>query len=456
MSNDLDEDLIDATIRRIQSQQTGSKDGAEPRGTASASDSVQETPESEYASASMDRIQDTILRVKAQAAAMRAAEADPPSASFEPSGEDPIEATIRRVQAQADAARANEDADGFGVAPETEDEDPIEATIRRVQKQALSQNGPEAQESQAADEAREEQLIEATIRRVQEQSAETEASVPFATDGLAAVDPLDVAIQVAESHLAPDREPVRAGLSANEQPLEETPWPGRDERMLGEPASWEVAAQRLEQGLQDTQREVRSLVSRIEALLPALQQLGSEGPAFSSPSTGPGLKAVPKPEPAVDDDEWDDAPQISRVPFGAPPRPAIFRDPSPQTATAELLVEESEPVAAESAVIRTPLLRAVEDQETREARYPRQYRITVEDKRRGVDLVPLHRAMQNIDNVKDMSLLSYNNGVAIVALESIGAVDPEGLRAAVAQAMSRETKIEVHNEQTMVVKIQDE
>jgi hypothetical protein len=226
--------------------------------------------------------------------------------------------------------------------------------------------------------------------------------------------------------------------------------------MLGEPASWEVASQRLEQGLQDTQRDVRSLASRIESLLPALQQLTRGEPAFSSPITGPGLKAVPNPPLAADDDEWDDAPQISRVPFGAPPRPAIFRDPSPQTATAELLVEESELVAAEPAAIRASQLRTVEDKETREARYPRQYRITVEDKRRGVDLVPLHRAMQSIDNVKDMSLLSYNNGVAIVAVESIGAVDSEVLRAAVARAMSRETNIEVHNEQTMVVKIQDE
>jgi hypothetical protein len=87
---------------------------------------------------------------------------------------------------------------------------------------------------------------------------------------------------------------------------------------------------------------------------------------------------------------------------------------------------------------------------------PRQYRITVEDKRRGVDLVPLHRAMQGMDNVKDMSLLSYSNGVAIVLVESVGPIDPDSLGGAVAHAMARATKVEVHNEQTMVVKIQEE
>jgi hypothetical protein len=252
-----------------------------------------------------------------------------------------------------------------------------------------------------------------------------------------------------------DVERADMGISANEPPLEETPWPGRDERLLGEPATWEMAAQRLEQGLQDTQREVRSLASRIEALLPALEQRTRAGAASSAVFTGCALGAVPPPEPTVEDDEWDEAPPIPRMPFGAPPRPAIFRDPSPQTATAEQLVEDAAPTPVEAASGLTQL-RAVEDKATREARYPRQYRITVEDKRRGVDLVPLHRAMQNIDNVKDMSLLSYNNGVAIVALESIGVIEPEILRAAVARAMSREAKIEVHNEQTMVVKIQDE
>ena len=87
---------------------------------------------------------------------------------------------------------------------------------------------------------------------------------------------------------------------------------------------------------------------------------------------------------------------------------------------------------------------------------PRTYRITVEDKRQGVDLVPLHRALLGMDGVKDMSLLSYNNGVAIVALETNGDIDPDLLRAAVSRAMQREAQVEVHNEHTMVVKLAED
>jgi len=87
---------------------------------------------------------------------------------------------------------------------------------------------------------------------------------------------------------------------------------------------------------------------------------------------------------------------------------------------------------------------------------PRTYRITVEDKRQGVDLVPLHRALLGMDGVKDMSLLSYNNGVAIVALEMTRDIEQDVLRAAVTRAMSREAKVEQHNEHTFVVKLAEE
>ena len=59
---------------------------------------------------------------------------------------------------------------------------------------------------------------------------------------------------------------------------------------------------------------------------------------------------------------------------------------------------------------------------------PRTYRLTVEDKRRGVDLVPLHRALLGMDGVRDMSLLSYSNGTAIVALETTVELIPTSSR----------------------------
>jgi hypothetical protein len=87
---------------------------------------------------------------------------------------------------------------------------------------------------------------------------------------------------------------------------------------------------------------------------------------------------------------------------------------------------------------------------------PRTYRLTVEDKRRGVDLVPLHRALLGMDGVRDMSLLSYSNGTAIVALETTVELDPDLLGKAVSRAMARDVKVEVHNEQTMVIKLAED
>ena len=87
---------------------------------------------------------------------------------------------------------------------------------------------------------------------------------------------------------------------------------------------------------------------------------------------------------------------------------------------------------------------------------PRTYRITVEDKRRGVDLVPLHRALLGMDGVRDMSLLSYSNGVAIVAVDMVDELEPQALEGAISRAMARAAKVEVHNDTTMVVKLAEE
>jgi hypothetical protein len=188
--------------------------------------------------------------------------------------------------------------------------------------------------------------------------------------------------------------------------------------------------------MQETKQDIRALAARFDALLPALERLMSQ-------SAGAELTVVSQ----TNDEDWDDAPRPS-VQFGSPPRQPLLRDPAPQSAAAHQLIEE--PAAA------GPRLRALDEHGNLNEHLPRQYRITVEDKRRGVDLVPLHRAMQGMHNVKDMSLLSYSNGVAIVAVESVGVIDPDNLGEAVARCMSRQTKVEVHNEQTMVVKIQEE
>jgi hypothetical protein len=380
MDKDIDEDLIEATIRRVQAQ------------SASGVGDQREAPD------------------------------EPPPADPPLVGDD-IEATIRRVQAQA-AARAQDP--GQSDAPGAADEDPIEATVRRVQAQSALRAGISSEFAPAP-------------------------LPPLELDDRDG-DAVDQAIHYAEAHAA-EPEPIAAkattGAPLREPPpIEETPWPGRDERMLGEPATWEIAAQRLEQGLQDTQHEVRALAGRLDSVLSAIERLTRQPGSARPPMT------VVHPSPGAAADAWDDRPKISPMPFGAPPRPPVFRDPSPQAATAAELVEEPEREAGTASPAAAHRLHVI-GQDDLESRLPRQYRVTVEDKRRGVDLVPLHRALQSLERVKDMSLLSYSNGVAIVSMETVGAIDPEDLRAAVERAMSRPATIEIHNEQTMVVKVQE-
>jgi hypothetical protein len=304
--------------------------------------------------------------------------------------------------------------------------------------------------------------IEATIRRVEVQAAE--AAAAHQGDGGSALNDDDVVESGGDTpSVLRDRDPVEAAIKAAESgaassadeervpPPDPTPWPGRDERLIGEGESWQLVAQRLEQGLQDALREMQALSVRLEVLEGSPSASTGNGPAETST-----VVELRRHAEHAATDGWDDRPQVSAMAFGTPTRPAVLRDPSPMTATAEEFVPiEAEPEP--SAVEERPAarLRAIDEKGNLSDRIPRQYRITVEDKRRGVDLVPLHRAMQAIVNVRDMSLLSYSNGVAMVLVETVGPLDPEVLRAAVGRVMSREALIEVHNEQTMVVKIQE-
>jgi len=70
--------------------------------------------------------------------------------------------------------------------------------------------------------------------------------------------------------------------------------------------------------------------------------------------------------------------------------------------------------------------------------------------------VPLHRALLGMDGVRDMSLLSYSNGVAIVAVDTVDELEPQTLESAISRTMSRPAKVEVHNDTTMVVKLAEE
>ena len=337
--------------------------------------------------------------------------------------DDLIEATIRRV---AEAKARLE-----GAAPESDAEaPPPEATSAPVEAQDEPAAPPEA----AAPEI-DEDVIEATIRRVAaakaaqaaaEAVAEPPADIDREDETLEA-DDADTPIAAPEppSAPAPVREIVADAPSIGSGTTEAQPW--------------QAALSRLEQEMAELRTALAALTARVDRELAV-----SNGARAITPAVAEG-----------DDEEWEDVPILRAMPAG-PPRPAIFRDTpvraaiEPQPVVDDSDVEiDTRPLPEPPPPIRVEPKRGLD-------LLPRTYRITVEDKRRGVDLVPLHRALLGMENVRDMSLLSFANGVAIVSVETVDELDPQALEQSVGRAMSRPARAEVHNESTIVVKLAEE
>jgi hypothetical protein len=145
---------------------------------------------------------------------------------------------------------------------------------------------------------------------------------------------------------------------------------------------------------------------------------------------------------------------LPRGSLAAMQRPAVFRDLPAQATALDPMADATAQIDTRPLPKPLPPIHAAEQKRGLDL-LPRTYRITVEDKRRGVDLVPLHRALLGMEGVRDMSLLSYNNGIAIVSIETVDTLDPPALETAVSRAMARPARIEVHNDHTMVVKLED-
>ncbi|MDE3096350.1 MAG: hypothetical protein KGK07_10180 [Chloroflexota bacterium] len=345
--------------------------------------------------------------------------------------EDLIEATIKRV-AEARAARV-EAPDETQAPPAASGDAPSGAAeagpADRIRASGLIADGaPAVGESAApaAPDAETESAIEATIRRV--------AAAKAAREQASVVPPGDEGGD-GEAAATTDRPlTVVRRTSATAAPAVATAQPALED--------WAAALDRIERAVSETRDMLRSLVSHVAALA------GAAGNA--APRVGPAPR-----RPDADDGWEDEAPQLPRVPFGALPRPSVLRDPAQRPAMAERAADHD---AGVSDAPPPPLAPAPLQPDQRRGfdLLPRTYRITVEDKRRGVDLVPLHRALLAMDGVRDMSLLSYNNGVAIVSLETVSDIDTGVLERSVSRAMSRPATVETHNDRTLVVKLAEE
>jgi hypothetical protein len=312
-------------------------------------------------------------------------------------------------------------------------EDLIEATIRRVAEAKAARSANTTSPGDAVDEAPESRPSPA-------------AAAPAATQDIEEDRIAETIRRVAEA---------KASRSPGPRPLAGTePAPGVRSKVGPSPASkpapavdaesaaaesWAEAVAGLRRDLDEVRRDLQSLADRFQASLARTAAAQTASPDVAAPAS---------------DDTWDDTPQLPRIPLGERPRPAIVRDAQPEEAAAQV------PPQPETIIDTRPLPKPLPPLHAEPKRgldlLPRTYRITVEDKRRGVDLVPLHRALLGMDGVRDMSLLSYSNGVAIVAVDTIDELEPPALEGAISRAMARPAKVEVHNDTTMVVKLAEE
>ncbi len=460
--DDTDEDAIAATIARVAAakaarEQQGDQVEEAIAAAERSDDSVADAgkvlaSDDEGGGADEDAIAATIARVAAAKAAREASTGEAQTTdSPEQSGKNK-EQTPTHAPAQSQAAAVDDDA--------------IAATIARVAAAKAAREGNAGQETAGDRQQEAEAAAAEQTATSKQQDADREPAVSTAAadeDAIAAT-----IARVADASADRDRASKQGGQRTRQTtgaPEAET---AAGEQVSTAPAGGQESAARSDE-LGDVtariDREIATINRAIAVLTQRIDGLVSEIQRVSSAASAAVRERV---APADDEEDWDAPPVISRLPSSMPPRPAIFRDLPSQPAAQALAsalpaesvdeIDEEEPPEPLGVAAPVPEFTSARgpDSKLNIELLPRTYRITVEDKRRSVDLVPLHRSLRAMDGVRDMSLLSYNNGIAIVSLESVREIDPKDLEESVSHAMSRGARVEVHNEHTMVVKLAEE
>lgn len=222
-------------------------------------------------------------------------------------------------------------------------------------------------------------------------------------------------------------------------PPEDSPFgdESQDRALAETTARWQETLRGLEDKIREATEAINFLRDSLREVSPLLHGIGELDAALRGLTGGPpGPPAYPREAPASE--------------FNVPPVA-----PATSTADAERPSGDEHPFPATSA----PSVQ--EKPPTRRADLnllPRSYTITVEDRREDdrrsrVDLAPLHRALMDVEGVRDVRLVSYAHGVATIALESQGEIDTSELQSAVAEAMQRECAVIARDEQRIHVRM---
>jgi hypothetical protein len=189
------------------------------------------------------------------------------------------------------------------------------------------------------------------------------------------------------------------------------------------PGGAPLSGEALEHALDSLEQGLQAAVQAIDQIRQALLPAAAIAKAFDSPALRlivpePPLEGEPPENPTVD----------------APP--LRERDDDPYTPF-ERLWERMEHERNE----RQRQAAAGEPERHGLDLLPQLYTITVEDRERRVELVPLHRALLGIEGIEEITLASYANGVPVVSLRAAHALDLEQLRSAVESTLRRSCEL---------------
>ena len=243
------------------------------------------------------------------------------------------------------------------------------------------------------------------------------------------------------------------------------PAPAASDELAAAVDRWTEAIRSVQKSIDEAAAAIRSFREMLQPMAPLLRSLGVLEDALRGFAVEPP-QAQPAPETAAD---------LAPAPTAQPPLRAVDEDTAPPPATA---IEEETPERAWQSWKRRP------EGKERPARgtgqdedagavaigppraalkpvtlvpddtvAPYSYRVTVEDPRKPLELVPLHQALSTMPAVRNMSLLSYINGVASIALESTEEILPPDIENAIHKTLKRSCSVLPHDSNTILVQV---
>jgi hypothetical protein len=122
-----------------------------------------------------------------------------------------------------------------------------------------------------------------------------------------------------------------------------------------------------------------------------------------------------------------------------PPPPVAFSEEMAAPEMEELETEAAREASPTFASPRRPLARL--DVPASEGGAPYSYALTVEEVGSRVKLVPLHQSLSQVEGIRELSLRSYTNGVAVVSIDSEIELDARVLQEALGAGMNQAYRV---------------